>query len=103
MIHRGQKLVTSKTGRIYESKPVTIIMIAVLQYGERPYTSSANRIDGDVLFSWRCDASGWQFADQVDRPVGDDVKHIAEVTFGTTPFSLHVPITRYSSAPRSSQ
>lgn len=41
--HRGQKLFTSKTGRIDESKPVTIIMTAVLQYGGRPYTYAQRR------------------------------------------------------------
>lgn len=35
----------------------------------------------DVLFSWQCDAPGQLFADPVDRPVGDDVKHISEVAF----------------------
>ena len=44
-------------------------------------TLNKNRIDGDVLFSRQCYAPGEQFADPVYRPVGYDVKDIAEVAF----------------------
>ena len=40
-----------------------------------------NRIDGDVLFSRQCYAPGSSSPTRVYRPVGYDVKGIAEVAF----------------------
>lgn len=74
MTHRGQKLFTSKTGRIYECKPVTIIMTASCNTGE-DHIRTARTVLTEMRYS-----TG-SAADPVDWPVGYDIKHIAEVAF----------------------